>query len=276
MTRIGSFPKLQPTYGSGISQNVTEESIYWQQFDKVKQFEDKGTASSISFSPTLPFDFLVVSMGRVVCYSGASMEQSFVLNIRSDVPRCAIFRPDSRIIAIGVEDGKILIFDPNTRRVVDSFKAHNGPCNHLAYTYDLHYLISTGEDGTLRVFDPESHEQVACTTAHADYIRDLQLTPFSPDLVATASYDRKVLVWKISSLMKDYQEAKQQKQKQAAESNEAVSKPSPLSSTQIESASAPLYTFTHSNPVESIVFYPGGSHIAAASLFSLILSFIIL
>lgn len=271
MTQIGQFPKIVAPYRAGVIPTIAEETLYWQQYPNIEEYTDRQVASHISFSPLYPYDFLVVSTGRVECFDGETLKPKYVLNVRRFIPRCAQFRRDGRMIAIGVETGAVQLFDPNTRRVINTVKAFDGTCNHVTFTYDGKHVVATGEDGTLRVFDSETLDELACVYAHTDYIRDLQLTPFNQDLIATASYDRTVAIWSLSAILKAYKLDKVTE----AQNGDKLSAPAlpPSTVASLKGASKdPIRRFRHTQPVESITFLPGGSLIASARLLLLMLS----
>ncbi len=62
------------------------------------------------------------------------------------------FSPDSKIAALSQQDGKVFLVDLEAMRVVATLRGHHGGVDHLLFTADGRYLITTGVDGTVRVW----------------------------------------------------------------------------------------------------------------------------
>jgi WD40 repeat protein len=60
------------------------------------------------------------------------------------------FSPDSRFVAVGKADGEISIIDLQTFDVVATLSGHRGLVEHLAFSLDGFYLVSSSTDGTVR------------------------------------------------------------------------------------------------------------------------------
>ncbi|MFW9770406.1 MAG: ABC transporter permease subunit, partial [Candidatus Thorarchaeota archaeon] len=66
--------------------------------------------------------------------------------------------PDKSLIAAGVEDGSIRLWDINNDWEMHTLDGHSGAVTSVYFTPDGNTLISTGRDGTLRMWDVSSRQ----------------------------------------------------------------------------------------------------------------------
>jgi WD40 repeat protein len=67
--------------------------------------------------------------------------------------RSICFSHDSRLLAAGAGNGNIILWEPATGKVLHTLKGHQASPNGLAFTPDDKTLVSTGHDGSTRVWD---------------------------------------------------------------------------------------------------------------------------
>ena len=62
------------------------------------------------------------------------------------------FNPDVSLVAVGQADGKVVLVDFETMKIVATFEAHKGPVTSLAFLPDGRSLISAGQDGVVKIW----------------------------------------------------------------------------------------------------------------------------
>jgi WD40 repeat protein len=116
--------------------------------------------------------------------------------------RCVRYSPSGELLAIASDDN-IQIYNPDTRERVASFKGHAGhkaSNSSLAWTLDGTRLLSagSGNDPTIREWDPLTWEQVGHPwEGHTGIIGAIAIHP-AGTLVASASHDKHVRLWRLS------------------------------------------------------------------------------
>lgn len=119
--------------------------------------------------------------------------------IGSDHVHCVRYSPSGELLAIATSR-RIEIYDPRTRECIAKFKAHTQLNLSLAWTPDGTRLLSGGDekDHTIREWDTSTWQRVCFPwTEHLDGIPCIAV--YTPGLlIATASYDHRVRVWRLS------------------------------------------------------------------------------
>jgi WD40 repeat protein len=118
-----------------------------------------------------------------------------------DVPRdvlCAVFSPDTRLVATGGtnSDHRIFLWDTITGSRIRSLKGHTDNVYALAFSPDGTLLVSGGRDHSVRLWDVKTGLELA-QLGNAD---NSWRAVFSPDgkHLATASLNGGVKVWDVA------------------------------------------------------------------------------
>jgi hypothetical protein len=100
------------------------------------------------------------------------------------------FLPDGRHVIAGGVDSRIRVWKlsdsakEGTNEIVESLFAHDGPILRLAVSHDGHWIVSSSEDSTIKVWDATRYEQAARFTGESDWTTALAISPDNSVLVA--------------------------------------------------------------------------------------------
>jgi WD40 repeat protein len=103
------------------------------------------------------------------------------------------FHP-SGTLALGDMNGDVHLFDVGARRETAAFPAHRGRVLVLTHSPDGLWLVTGGDDNTVRFWDAATHDRILDLLGHDDYVHGLA---FSRDgaWLASASGDSTVRIW---------------------------------------------------------------------------------
>jgi len=112
-----------------------------------------------------------------------------------------VFSPDGHLLASGLEDARIQLWDSTTGQQLRTltpdatfWSEMTGPVHAVVFSPDGRLLASAGGDDTVRLWDPATGRHERTLTGHA---RGIWGVVFSPDgrLLASASDDKTVRLW---------------------------------------------------------------------------------
>jgi len=108
------------------------------------------------------------------------------------------FSPDGSLIAFGSSDESVWLVDPSSGRVVRRFTGHRGLVTSVAFTRDGRFILSTGFDGTIRVWR-RTGGLVETLLGHTAAIRAIAMSR-DGSFFATGSDDETIKLWDSASL----------------------------------------------------------------------------
>jgi WD40 repeat protein len=114
------------------------------------------------------------------------------------------FSPDSKILADGGRDGKIVLWDvavPKNPKVLSRVDAHTDRVWSLAFSSDGGTLFSGSEDKTIRVWnvsDPANVQAVTSADYHTGTVRTVTVN-HDGTMLASSSADTSIALWDISN-----------------------------------------------------------------------------
>jgi serine/threonine protein kinase/WD40 repeat protein len=135
----------------------------------------------------------------VVCANGVKVYDLETGRVFADLPQppgtnCPAWHPDGKTLAVAGADRIIHIWDVATRKPITRLEGHKGEGIILNYNHAGALLASTGWDGTLRLWDPLTGQQLFSTPAWVASLR------FSPDdrFLAAEVADSKLRIWEVA------------------------------------------------------------------------------
>lgn len=107
---------------------------------------------------------------------------------------CVAYHSDGVLAAFGGRDGKVLVVQTKTGKVVASVEGHTDSIEALAFSPAMHNLLATASlDGTVRVVDVVT-ELVECVCQHEGGVVAVEWHPTQP-IVFSSSLDATVRSW---------------------------------------------------------------------------------
>ncbi|NJM19590.1 MAG: hypothetical protein HC907_13220 [Richelia sp. SM1_7_0] len=106
--------------------------------------------------------------------------------------------PDSRIVAIGYSDDKIVLQDTNTGKIIHTLNSQVGATFNLAISPDGNTLVSSGYNNNIQIWDIQTGKLIHTLEAHLYTISSLAISPDGKTLVSS-SYDNTMKMWDINS-----------------------------------------------------------------------------
>ena len=137
------------------------------------------------------------SPGELVAWDAKQGQPRFTHRFARGV-RCVIYSPDGALLAAGLYDGSIRLYDSGSGRLIREFRKHVDGVNSVAFTPDGKQLVSGSLDDTIIVWDTDDGSVVRQL---ADHTGDVLSVAISRDgaLLASAGKDLSVRVWDINS-----------------------------------------------------------------------------
>lgn len=79
---------------------------------------------------------------------------------------CLQFNPKLKMIASGHEDHFVHFFDPNSNKKIKELAAHGDGVTGIQFGREHFEFLSTGHDGSLRVWDLRKYRCISDTVIH--------------------------------------------------------------------------------------------------------------
>lgn len=140
-------------------------------------------------APTVPAITPKQSTGKLRRLREMSLEDRF--------ENCAAFSPDGRLLATGLDNGKIVIWDAATGKSLRTLDAEGGVLS-VAFSPDGRFLISGETTETIRIWDPASGQLIRTVTNATTHVRSIALSPDGRTF-ATADAGKDIALWDASA-----------------------------------------------------------------------------
>jgi hypothetical protein len=116
---------------------------------------------------------------------------------------CVAYSPDSRLIATGGFDNRIIIWDSETGAVNHRLTDMRSLPLSITFSLDSKYVIAGGKDSRFTIWDAVTGELIRSVRAHRDDITGIAIQ--SDNIIATSSKDRTIKIWDFNgTLLRDF------------------------------------------------------------------------
>ena len=108
------------------------------------------------------------------------------------------FSPDGQRLASAADDGKVILWDVHSRKLLATLEGHKGEVYSLAFSADGRRLASASRDQTMMLWDVASRKPLVTLEGHKDLVTSVAFSPDGKQL-ASASADETVILWDLAS-----------------------------------------------------------------------------
>ena len=119
------------------------------------------------------------------------LKQDFEVNL------CA-YSPDGRTLALGLSDGKIVVYSTLNWQSLWTLDDHIGTIMSIVYSPDSNQIASGGRDYTIQLSDVLTGVCIHVLNGHDDWVRSVSYSP-QGDQVISVSDDMTVRVWDVDT-----------------------------------------------------------------------------
>ena len=96
--------------------------------------------------------------GRVTLRDADTFQPVRAFNCGAKIANLLALSPDARVLAVGLWDGSIELWEPETARLLHILRGHTAHSNALTFSADGALLASVGEDGSALIHDTKTGE----------------------------------------------------------------------------------------------------------------------
>jgi WD40 repeat protein len=93
----------------------------------------------------------------------------------------------------------VKVWDLSTGEAIQTLRGHTGDINGVAVSPDGRWIVSAGDDTTVRLWDAKTWKPIHKLRGHTSSVSSLSFSPDSQRLVS-GSWDKTVRVWDLRRL----------------------------------------------------------------------------
>ncbi len=115
----------------------------------------------------------------------------------SDITSAAL-SPDAQLVAVGLEDGTVVIRDARVGNIAHRIPAHINNVLALAFSPDGQMLASGGRDLSLKLWDVDTGDMIRQFAGHSGSIHSIRFSSDSRQMIS-GSRDRTAILWDVTT-----------------------------------------------------------------------------
>lgn len=186
VTTAIAHPSVSASNTPITAQNSTQltETARWEGF----------TSRDVVYSADGSIIAVITALGPYL-YDAETLTLIRHIETHRDV-KAAVFSPDTRLIALALDDHNIYIHSVVDGTLVNTLEGHTSFIQQLSFDATGELLASAAWDNTARIWSVADGTLVQTFTGHEDYVQGIALQPDGTHAV-TVSYDGTVRVWRV-------------------------------------------------------------------------------
>lgn len=170
---------------------------------KKKLLNRSERVKSVELHPSLPWVLIGLYSGTVAIFDYNTQSCVKQFEISKEPVRCARFVIRKEWIVAGTDDNNIQVYNYTTSEKIKTISAHGDYIRAVIVHPQQPYVISCSDDLTIKVWDWEKNwQEVNCYEDHEHYIMQIVLNPKDVNTFASASLDKTVKIWNVSTTTK--------------------------------------------------------------------------
>eukprot|EP01125_Pyxidicula_operculata_P006786 TRINITY_DN2331_c0_g1_i1.p1 TRINITY_DN2331_c0_g1~~TRINITY_DN2331_c0_g1_i1.p1 ORF type:complete len:896 (+),score=185.86 TRINITY_DN2331_c0_g1_i1:92-2779(+) len=155
---------------------------------------------SIDQHPSEPWILVSLYGGQVHIYNYQTETTLKQIEVTELPVRSAKFIARKQWVVVGADDMNLRTYNYNTTELVKKWEAHTDYIRCVAVHPTLPYILSSSDDMLIKLWDWEKNFQcVRVFEGHTHYVMKVVFNPKDPNTFASASLDRTIKVWGITS-----------------------------------------------------------------------------
>ncbi|WZH98869.1 hypothetical protein QQG74_17330 [Micromonospora sp. FIMYZ51] len=156
--------------------------------------ELSGAVTAIAARPTRASLAAATDDGAIILIGTDGIDVPIAHGIEAESLACS---PDGTLLAAGVKDNNIHLFDVRTRALTGVLRGHTDWIGALAWSPSGRYLASGSDDRTVRIWDMENPSSSTVLAGHQNYVDGVAWAPDERSL-ATCSADWTIRIWQLA------------------------------------------------------------------------------
>lgn len=137
--------------------------------------------------------YMVESNLQDTNFAHADLHHSLFLEVLDRV-RALAFSHAGRVLAAGITDGEIRLWQPQERHPLLTFRGHTDWVRALCFSPDDQWLYSCGDDAVIKQWDVNTGQCLLTLRGHIGRVTGLALSP-SGNILASSAEDRQIHLW---------------------------------------------------------------------------------